>query len=56
MHDALDVRLAVSASGQQLGDFHQVCNGIEIGGRLLTAEGAIQVRAYARVPRVARAS
>src|SRR5208282_1019565 len=49
MHDGCDVRLSVSSLAQQVGDFLQIDDGVQIARALLGPVSAIQVTADGRV-------
>src|SRR5262245_58174196 len=52
VHDPLYVRLAVPAAGENVGDFVQVGDRVEIVRRLLFAKSAVEVGPHAAMVRV----
>src|SRR5215204_3385593 len=53
VRDRLDVVLAISPRAKPFGDAGEVRNGLDVQGRLLAAETAVEVAADADVSRVA---
>jgi hypothetical protein len=45
VHDRLDIGLGITPFPEQWWDFLQVCNRLQISGRLLAAEATIQITA-----------
>ena len=52
VHDRFDIRLGVTPFSEQGWNLLQVSNRVQISGRLLAAESAIQIAADGRVPSV----
>ena len=53
VHDGADILLAVAADAQHVGNARKISDGIEVHGRLLAPEPAIEIRADARMTRIA---